>query len=241
MNNTNEVEEIDLLELIGILLHHIIAIVVCTVIGGVVAGLITVYAITPQYQASATIYILNNETVVSLSDLQMGSSLASDYEEMITSRTVTNAVIKNLKLDMSYEEMLGHVAISNAENTRIIKITITHPNPVTAANIANEYAKVSKVKMSKIMAIEEPTDVDEAVVPKHQSSPNNAKNIVLGAMLGLLISCAFFIIRYMLDDTIKNSEDVERYLHLNTLAAVPEEGGTDNSEKHHKRFRGIRK
>ena len=142
---------------------------------------------------------------------------------------------------MTYEEMLGHVQIANAENTRIIKITITHPNPVTAANIANEYAKVSKVKMSKIMAIEEPTDVDEAVVPKHQSSPNNAKNIVLGAMLGLLISCAFFIIRYMLDDTIKNSEDVERYLHLNTLAAVPEEGGTDNSEKYHKRFRGIRK
>ena len=54
---------------------------------------------------------------------------------------------------------------------------------------------------------------------------------------------AVLIMRYLLDDTIKGSEDVERYLDLHMLAAIPEEGGTDNTEKKKKKkkIHGIRK
>ena len=33
--------------------------------------------------------------------------------------------------------------------------------------------------------------------------------------------CFIVIVRYLLDDTIKSSEDVEKYLGLSTLALIP--------------------
>lgn len=243
MNHENDEIEIDLGELIGYLLGHIRVILLCTVCGGVIAGLISIFLITPLYQSTAKIYILSNETTISLSDLQMGSSLASDYEELITSRSVVKKVIENLELELSVEELVGHVSVANKENTRIISITVTYPDPQMAQKIANEFAEVSKSQMNKIMKVDEPTDVDIAEVPEGKSSPNNVKNILIGIILGFVLAAGAFTVAYILDDTVKTTEDVERYLGLHTLASVPEEGGTDNSEKHEKkrRFRGVRK
>lgn len=243
MNHENDEIEIDLGELIGYLLGHIRVILLCTVCGGVIAGLISIFLITPQYQSTAKIYILSSETTISLSDLQMGSSLASDYEELITSRSVVKNVIENLELESSVEELVGHVSVANTENTRIISITVTYPDPQMAQKIANEFAEVSKSQMADIMQVTKPTDVDIAEVPERKSSPNNVKNILIGIILGFVLAAGAFTVAYILDDTVKTTEDVERYLGLHTLASVPEEGGTDNSEKHEKkrRFRGVRK
>ncbi len=243
MNETNNEIEIDLRELFMVLLHRIGIILAATILGGLILGLVSVYLITPKYTSTSKIYILtNSSSVLSLSDLQMGSSLANDYEELIKSRPVVEQVAENLELDEKYEELLGYVSIVNTDNTRIIQITATYPDPVVAMQIANEFAEVSKTQISEIMKVETPTTVETAVVAEKQSSPNNLKNVVLGMMVGFILAAAFIIVQYMMDDTVKSAEDVERYLGLNTLAAVPDDGGTDNSEKHEKkRFRGIRR
>ena len=50
------------------------------------------------------------------------------------------------------------------------------------------------------------------------------------------------MIRNILDDTMRTADDIEKFLKLNTLASVPEEGGTDSSEKKQKRkLWGVRK
>lgn len=243
MNTTNDEIEIDLREIFGVLLHHIGMILAATVLGGLIVGLISVYILTPQYTSTSKIYILtNSSSMLSLSDLQMGSSLANDYEELIKSRPVVETVADNLGLDLNYEKLLECITITNADNTRIIQITATSEDPVVAMQLANEFADVSKEQISEIMKVEVPTTVETAVVAESQSSPNNARNCVIGVMLGFILAAGFFIVQYLLDDTVKNAEDVERYLGLNTLAAVPDEGGTDNTEKKEKkRFHGIRK
>lgn len=243
MNQKNDVIEIDVREIIGVLMHRIWIILISAIAGGLIFGLVSAYLITPKYTSTSKIYILaNSGSVVSIADLQIGSSLASDYEELIKSRPVVEAVAEKLNLDITYGEMLECVNITNKENTRIVQITVTYPDPVIAKQIANEFANVSRERISEIMKVEKPTKVEEAVVSKKQSSPNNQKNILLGILLGLASSAAVIILRYQLDDTLTSSEDVERYLGLNTLAAIPNEGGTDNSEKHEKkRFRGIRR
>lgn len=147
-----------------------------------------------------------------------------------------------MDLDVTYGELLGHLSITNKDNTRIIQIQITYPDPVAAKEIANEFVAVSQKRMSQIMKVDEPTVVEEAIEAKGQSSPNNVKNILIGAVLGLLLSIGYIVIRNILDDTMRTADDIEKFLKLNTLASVPEEGGTDNSEKKQKRkLWGVRK
>ena len=239
----SEETEIDLVELFFEFLRHIWAILFATIAGALVAGLITVFVLTPMYTSTSQLYIMSKSSMVDLSSLQMSTSLTADYEEMIKTRPVVEQVIENLGLKTSYGELLSHISISYETNTRIIKITVEYDDPVVAKDIANELANVSKEQIAQIMNVDEPRIVEPAIVAKSQSSPNNGKNVVIGALVGLLLALAFFTIRYIMDDTIKNADDIEKYLGLNTLASIPLEGGTDNSEKKSKkkRWHGIQK
>ena len=209
-NRQNDEMEIDLAELFFVLLHRLPVLLAATVAGVVIAGIISFCLLTPMYTSTAKIYILTNQsTMVSLSDLQVGSSLAGDYEELIKSCPVVEEVAKNLELTENYEQLLDCIDTINTDNTR--------------------------------MHIDEPTVAEEAIAADHQSSPNNMKNLAIGGILGLLLA-AVILMRYILDDTIRTQDDVERYLSMNTLAMIPLEGGTDNHEKKSKRkFCGIRK
>lgn len=44
---------------------------------------------------------------------------------------------------------------------------------------------------------------------------------MIAAMLGVILSAGIIVMRYLLDDTIKSSEDVEKYLELSTLGLIP--------------------
>ena len=44
---------------------------------------------------------------------------------------------------------------------------------------------------------------------------------VLSLALGLLIAIIALVVRFLLDDTIKYSSDIEKYLALSTLALIP--------------------
>lgn len=243
MNRQDDVIEIDLRKIFLLLSQHLLGIVTATAAGALAAGLISIYLMTPMYTAVSQIYILNNQdAMVSLSDLQMGSSLADDYEELIKSRPVVEEVAERMKLDMSYEELLGYLTVTNKENTRIIRVTVTYKEPSTAKEMADTFAEVSRKRISEIMNLDEPNIVENAVVPKKQSSPNNVRNIFIGGFFAFVLAVGFLVVRDMLDDTIKTTDDVENYLGLNMLAAIPAEGGTDNSEKKKKRkLWGIRK
>lgn len=242
-NNSEELE-IDLVALFFEYIRHIWAILGATIAGAVIAGVVTIFLLTPMYTSTSQLYIMSNSSIVDLSSLQMSTSLTADYEEMIKTRPVVEKVISNLDLDVTYNELLSHVTISNEANTRIIRITVQYDDPVIARDIANEFASVSKKQIAKIMNVDEPRIVEPAIAAKEKSSPSTSKNVIIGAMLGLIVAAGFFTIRFIMDDTVSNADDVEKYLGMNTLASIPLEGGTDNSEKHQKkkkRLHGIRK
>ena len=84
----SEETEIDLVELFFEFLRHIWAILFATIAGALVAGLITVFVLTPMYTSTSQLYIMSKSSMVDLSSLQMSTSLTADYEEMIKTRPV---------------------------------------------------------------------------------------------------------------------------------------------------------
>ena len=54
---------------------------------------------------------------------------------------------------------------------------------------------------------------------------------VVGGLIGIA-SMIIIIVKYLLDDTIKSSEDIEKYLGISTLALIPMNRAEDeNSDK----------
>ena len=52
-------------------------------------------------------------------------------------------------------------------------------------------------------------------------TPGLLKYLAIGGLLGAFIMCAIYVLRMLMDSTMKSEEDVEKYLHLPVLAAVP--------------------
>lgn len=212
--------EIDLGEIFHLLLNKLWVIILCFIVGGVIGFAGTKILVTPQYSASSMIYILTKTTsVTSLADIQMGSQLTSDFGILAKSRPVIEEVNKNLKLDYSYEQLASMVQATNQSDTRILRFTVTDTDPVEAKKIAN----VTAERVAYVMSSDKPKIVEEAVVPKSPSSPNTKKNASVVALVFAFAAAAIIVLRYLLNDTIQNEDDVKKYLELHMLAAIPTE------------------
>ena len=215
--------EIDLRELFFALKKRILILVAALAAGAVLAGAYTKLLVTPIYSATSTMLVLTKETTLSsLADLQIGSQLTQDYSMLITSRTVLQDVIDNLGLDMDYKTLESNISINNPEDTRILEITVTDSDPEMAKNIVDELSQVSSEFIGDQMEVVPPKIVEEGEVPETQTSPSMRRNVMMGALAGLVLAAGVIVVLTVMDDTIKSEDDIGRYLGIPTLATVPD-------------------
>lgn len=226
--------EIDLKDLIIYLLQRWWILLLCTVIGAGLALTYTIFAITPQYQSTTSIYILNkqNSGTVTTSDLSVSTQLTKDYAKLIKSRTALENVLESLNLTGTYSALSRKVTVSILSDTRILEISVKDPDPELARELADEVRNQGAERIRQVMDVEAVNVVDVANLPTAPVSPNTKKNTLLGGLIGLILCGMVFVVGYLLDDSIKNAEDVEKYLGLSTLALIPVIGSEE--EKHKK-------
>lgn len=218
---TNEAE-IDLLDFFHYLTRRVKYVVLAVVLGVIVMAVYAFVLATPMYEATAQIYVVNSQdSVVNLSDLQIGSYLTSDYQLVFDTWEVNQQVIRNLNLPYTLEEMENLLKVSNPSDTRALFITVTTPDPREAALIANEYANVARQYISDVMLTEVPSTLSVALEPENPVSPNKPLLLIVGFMLGIVLSVGILFVVYILDDKIKTSTDVLKYTGMMPLAIIP--------------------
>ena len=232
----NEEMEIDLLELFGYFMSKIWWIVCAFIIGALIAGLITAFVITPKYTATAKMYMVNSssQSVVDLTDLNIGQSLSGDYVELLKTRPIVEGVIQEQNLQYSYNQLVNMMGLSVVNETRIIQIDITSPDPREAMVIANSLADKGVSELPKLMETPAPHIAEYAIVPVNKSSPSLTKNTVIGALLATLLMLAIFTVQFLRDDTFRSAEDVEREFGVMPLTVIPEgkiEGLASDNDK----------
>ena len=232
----NEEMEIDLLELFGYFMSKIWWIVCAFIIGALIAGLITAFIITPKYTATAKMYMVNSssQSVVDLTDLNIGQSLSGDYVELLKTRPIVEGVIQEQNLQYSYNQLVSMMGRSVVNETRIIQIDITSPDPREAMEIANSLADKGVSELPKLMETPAPHIAEYAIVPVNKSSPSLTKNTVIGALLATLLMLAIFTVQFLRDDTFRSAEDIEREFGVMPLTTIPEgkiEGLASDSDK----------
>lgn len=239
--NDNEEMEIDLLELLMVMKKHLAAILLAGIVGLVIMFAYTSFLVTPLYSASSMMYVMpdnSNSNSSTLSDMQVGQQLTSDYSSMIKSRSFMEDVIKKLNLTIDYQQLLEKVEVTNPTSSRILQVMVNDPNPQTAADIANEVASVAESKLKEITGMQAIKIYEEAAVPEKPSSPSLKKNCALGLLAGIVLAMAVITVLYLMDDTIKTEDDIEKYLGMTTLAVLPYNGKKQQRQaKKHKKQR----
>ncbi len=224
MGKRDDIIEINLAELFAVLWARAFLIISAGLFFALAGLFLSKFVLHPVYDSTTKIYILNKEEnqTVTYSDVQISTQLTQDYAELIKSRYVLEEVIQRLGLlDMDYEDLSGVLKVDTPSDTRIVSITARDEDPLMAMKIANCIREVASEHIANVMDIDAINVAETANVPTQKSGPSVARWTVIAGFLGAVVIAFFVILEYLLDDTIKSNDDVERYLGLSTLALVP--------------------
>lgn len=222
-NQESNVMEIDVLYLLKNLWRNKFLILLSALLGVSVAFAYSVFVVTPQYNSTTRIYVVNKVADsgqnLTAQELQAGTYLVKDYKEIILSQDVLSTVTEELKLTSN---LASKVSVSIPVDTRIVSITVRDADPNEAARIANGLRTVAAQKIIDVTKVSDVTTLEEARPAKTPSTPNTKRNIVLGFLVGAFLAVALVLVKEVLDDRIKRPEDIEEKLGLPLLGVVPD-------------------
>ncbi|MCQ5089995.1 YveK family protein [Ruthenibacterium lactatiformans] len=223
-----EYETIDLLEILRLLKKNLLVILVVTILLAVAGYLVSAFAMTPQYEASATLIVNSREdqaaaqAPITNDQLTSATKLVDTYAVILTSDTVLDKTISNLNLNMSYNDLLERVRIESVNSTQVMKITVKDTDPERARAIAADIVEQAPeiiIQTVKAGSVEIISKAKAETVPV---SPSKAKNTVLAGMLGLVISVGIVILRYLLNNKFMTDDDITNKLGLTVLGVIPQ-------------------
>ena len=217
----NAEEEIDLMEILSLLLHHVWLFALAAVVGALLVGIGVKLFIRPQYTARSTIYVFSDTTT---QDLNLSSKLTTDFQIIATTRTTIDLVIEELGWDMTAADLMREntIKVTNPTDSHMLRISVTNGDPAKAAQISNALANVMCEQIASIMKSERPQFVEPAVLGS-KTSPYVKRDAIIGGLVCALLAVIFVLVRYFINDTITTEEDVDRYLGLTILSSVPME------------------
>ena len=216
-----EEKNIDLVELMYHVLSRVHYVLVCALVGAIIMVVQAASAV-PVYSATAKLYIVGSQgATINVSDLQLGSMLTMDYEEVFRTWEVHEMVRSQLGVDYTYSQLQSMIRISNPEDTRILYITARHSNAQMAADIANAYASAARTFILQTMDAEEPNLFSVALVPSVASVVSKASNAVKGFMLGAVLAVGVIVLLFVLDDRPRTPEHIQQAADIPTLAVIP--------------------
>lgn len=222
IENNIEIDLHDMLLLIWKYFVLIIQIGLCT---GAVVFLFVSFCMPKTYISTAELYILHQQSdrdTVTASDLQTGTYLTNDYKELIVSVPVLEKVIAQLNLTQNPAQLEKKITVDSPDNTRIIQISVENSDPYQAQLIAYVLCDAASEMISQVMDIESVKIVQEASYPDAKSTPNRLKLSSIGCIIGILLAVLVLTAYFVLDDTIKTTDDIEETLDLFVLGSIPE-------------------
>ena len=216
-----EVKTIDLIGLFFAILEKFWLVAICAIMGALLMGWMAGRG-TTTYTATSKLYIVDTSSgSLNIANLQLGTVLTLDYQEVFKTWEVHEMVIEELELPYTYDQMQSLISVTNPEDTRILYITVRFPDAKMAADIANAYAKAAKTFIINTTRGEEPSDFSIALEPSIGYRVSKSSRMVMGFMLGSVLAVGLITLLFVLDNRPRSPEEIETYGGIPTLAVFP--------------------
>lgn len=198
-----------------------------TLLCGIAGFIAAAFVMTPQYRASALMYVNNStmsvgNTSIDLSDLTASQNLVDTYIIILKSRRTMEEVIKEADLKDSYDDVVKRVEAERVGQTQVFEIAYLSDEPEEAQRVVNTIAEVLPKKIAEIIEGSSARAVDFAVKPTKRDSPNAVKFTLAGMAAGLFFSCFLILLSEFLNRQIQDEDYLNRTYDFPILTAVPD-------------------
>ncbi len=225
--DNREYYTIDVLHIAKTLLRRLWLIALCGLLAAAIGFSIAAFGIAPTYSSSVKLYVNNSslsigEFSISASELTAAQGLVRTYGEILDSRSTLEMVIEKAEVDYTWKELSGMIKYAPANDTEIMRVTVTCEDPYEASKIANTISEVLRDRIGEIIDGATMEVVDYAVADTEKVAPSITKYTGVGLVLGALLSAVMVTISAMMDDTIHDEEYILRTYDYPILGKVPD-------------------
>ena len=241
-NENRDVIEINFKRILYVLWRRLWAILLVGAIFGAAAISYALFFITPTYSAKAQLYVNNNyvgSPGFSSSQISAAQSLADTYMVIMLSHNVLDDVVENTGLGYTYGQIRNMVSAASVNETEVFEVRVTCTNYKHAAIIANAIADVLPDKIAAVVEGSSVRVVDKAIENPNPVGPNHTRYLVVGFMLGAMLTAMIIVVADILDKSITSEEYLRQaYADVPLLAVIPFDDG--NKYGYHKGYRHYR-
>ncbi len=218
--------EINLPELVRLLVKKAWIVLLAAVICCSAVLLYTVNFVSPQYEASVTMYVNNKSnqegSAITSNDLTVATKLVNTYINIIKSDRVLEKVVAETGTSISTGSLQKMISAASLNGTEMFKVTVTSQEPELSAELANAIANIAPTEISQIIQGSSAEIVDHAKVPTTRSSPSYSTSGILGFAVGALLAILVIILAHALDVRVKSEEDLAEICTVPVLGTIPD-------------------
>ena len=172
-------------------------------------------------------------------DLYAKNRLAS-YKDLISNWEFISESLREAGSDIDPGLASSTLALAHNPDANIVQLVVTDTDPARAAEIANALADgfilQNQEQNDELLARDRAEDegvpgrvemlkLDAPSAPSTPSGPRVRVNTLAGGVLGVVAGLMVAFLLLYLDDTLKGTRDLDRYLALPLLARIPDSAG----------------
>jgi capsular polysaccharide biosynthesis protein len=218
-------DEISLSELIRPIWERRVAVVLVTIVAGLIAFVVS-SLLPPTFTGNATVLVGGSRVATGnlLQDLELGQRLVQSYAEIARSRSVAQRALTQVGGDTPVREFQSATTVLVVPGTLLLRISHDAVTPEQAAAGANALARALIAQLEETSTADLPlvkASIQEpALPPESRSAPRRSLNTLIGLFLGLFLGVGGASVHNALDRTVKTPRDLEA-LGLLSLAEIP--------------------
>ena len=204
-------------------------IILCGLLTAVIGFGYSSFIIPPTYSSSIMLYVNNSSFSlgntnfsISSSEIIAAQSLVKTYSEILKNRTTLEKVIEKAGVKYEYDELAEMITAEPANDTEIMRVTVTAEDPNEAAKIANTIAEVLPTRISEIIDGASMEVIDSAIPNYEKVAPSVTNYTIIGFLIGAVLSMIIIVVAAMLDDTIHDEEYILNTYDYPILAKIPD-------------------
>lgn len=198
-------------------------VIALTLVAAVVVAFGVSKLMPKTYRAQAVYLVVANRADNGL-NIVLRNTMNS-YRELVLQPDALEQISRQLKLDVSGERLLQDVRIQPRPDEQKIVIEVDQHFRGQALAIAEAVGQRLEEEVIQLNANLEGTDrinVTRIQQPRIVTiKPNTRTNVMAAAVLGVVMGIVLAFLFEYVDDTIKDNADVERFVGLTTLGAIP--------------------
>ena len=202
------------------------------IIGAVLVAVVASYLFTrlqtPIYRA--TMFLTVKPARSDYGQTLVIENMLRQYARELQTDNLADLVNERLKLDLALDRLRSKVKVAAVSEDLLLQIDVDDADAAKARDIAYSWGKQFAENHQNGEANKDPkerieVDLLDRPQPAILNWPKRTQIVTAAAVLGLLLGTLLAFVLEYLDDTLKSGEDVDRFVGLPLLAAIPTADG----------------